>query len=98
MPNDHNLVGEIIDDEMQLTLVELCRVCQVTTRQVMEFVEEGIVEPLGRDPRHWRFRGVCVQRVRCASRLQHDLGVNRAGIALALDLLDEISRLRRRLG
>jgi chaperone modulatory protein CbpM len=33
-----------------------------------------------------------VQRV---LRLQHDFGVNLAGAALALDLLEEIERLRR---
>jgi chaperone modulatory protein CbpM len=39
--------------------------------------------------------------VRCALRLERDLGVNLAGAALALDLLDELNRLRarqRRLG
>jgi len=30
-------------------------------------------------------------------RLQRDLGVNLAGIALALDMLDEIDKLRGRL-
>ncbi|MEO5655034.1 MAG: chaperone modulator CbpM [Nitrosospira sp.] len=30
-------------------------------------------------------------------RLQHDLGVNLAGIALALQLLDEVEMLRARL-
>jgi chaperone modulatory protein CbpM len=31
-------------------------------------------------------------------RLQRDLGVNLAGAALAIDLLDQLDELRRRLG
>ena len=65
--------------------------------RVVTLVEEGIVEPRGRDPARWRFQGVSVRRVRCAVRLERDLGVNVAGAALALDLLDELQLLRARL-
>ena len=52
---------------------------------------------MGRDPEHWRFRGASVRRVRCALRLERDLGVNFAGAALALELLEELEALRARL-
>lgn len=42
-------------------------------------------------------RGISVRRVRCAQRLEQDLGVNIAGAALALELLEELERLRARL-
>ncbi len=45
----------------------------------------------------WRFPGVSVRRVRTVVRLQRDLGVNVAGAALAIELLDEINALRARL-
>jgi chaperone modulatory protein CbpM len=38
-----------------------------------------------------------VVRVRSALRLQRDLGVNLAGIALALDLMEELEDLRSQL-
>jgi chaperone modulatory protein CbpM len=38
-----------------------------------------------------------MRRARVASRLQGDLGINLAGVALALQLLDEIEELRERL-
>lgn len=91
------LTGEVLEDEVELTLGELCRVCQVPAEQVFELVEEGILEPLGRDPQGWRFRGISVRRVRCTLRLERDLGVNAAGAALALDLLDELEALRARM-
>jgi len=91
------LAGELLDEEIKLTLGEVCRACQLPAERLIELVDEGVIEPLGRDPSHWRFRGVSVRRVRCAQRLEQDLGVNLAGAALALDLLDELERLRVRL-
>ena len=35
---------------------------------------------------------------RIASRLQRDLGVNTAGAALAIDLMEQLERLRAELG
>ncbi|MGD2113162.1 MAG: chaperone modulator CbpM [Gammaproteobacteria bacterium] len=91
------LSGEILEEDVELTLAQLCRSCRLPAEQVYELVEEGVVEPLGRDPAHWRFRGISVRRVHCALRLERDLGVNTAGAALALDLLEEIEAMRARL-
>ena len=91
------LSGEILEDQMELTLVELCRACQVPAERVIEIVEEGVVEPTGKNPAQWRFQGRNIQRIRFTLRMQRDLGVNLAGAALALDLLDEIDSLRTRL-
>jgi chaperone modulatory protein CbpM len=92
------LVGKILEEEVELSLAELCRASQLPAERVIEWVHEGVVEPVGRQPERWSFRGVSLQRIRCARRLEDDLGVNTPGIALALDLLDEIDRLRARLG
>lgn len=89
--------GDLLDDEVELTLAELCRSCGLSAEFVVELVQFGVVEPLGREPGRWRFRGTSVRRVRRARRLERDLGVNTAGVALALDLLDELERLRARL-
>ena len=91
------LSGEVLEDEVEMSLADLCRACRVPTKRVVELVEEGVIEPLGREPAQWRFRGVSVRRVRCAWRLEQDLGVNIAGAALALDLIEELERLRMRL-
>ena len=86
-----------MEDDEDLTLAELCHACQVPANRVFELVEESVVEPLGRDPARWRFRGISVRRVRCVLRLERDLGVNVAGAAVVLDLLDELETLRARL-
>ena len=84
--NDRNdiLKGELLDDELLLSLAQLCRRCHVPERQVVELVEEGVIEPRGREPEHWEFSGVSVYRVHCVLRLERDLGVNTAGAALVL--------------
>lgn len=91
------LSGELLEDNAEVSLAELCRICRLPAERVVELVEEGVIEPVGRDPRNWRFRSISIRRVRCAQRLEHDLGVNTAGAALALDLLDELRTLRARL-
>ncbi|MBI1425611.1 MAG: MerR family transcriptional regulator [Gammaproteobacteria bacterium] len=91
------LSGDILEEQIDLTLAELCRACKLTAEQVFELVEQGVVEPRGRQPASWRFAGISIQRVRCAQRLQQDLGVNTAGVALVLDLLDELAQMRQRL-
>lgn len=91
------LSGEIFEEEIELSLADLCRACQLPAERVFELVEQGVIEPIGRDPARWRFRGISVRRVRCAQRLEQDLGVNVAGAALAIDLLEELERLRARL-
>lgn len=97
--NDRNkaLVGAILEEEVVLSLHELSLAARLSTERVIELVEEGVVEPAGREPGDWTFRGHSLYRIRCARRLERDLGVNTAGIALALDLLDEVRRLRARL-
>lgn len=98
MANERGAItAELLDDDAELTLAELCRVCRVPAEQVFELVEYGIVEPAGREPAYWRFRAVSVSHIRRAVQLRRDLDVNWAGAALALELLDELQALRARL-
>jgi len=90
------LSGEL-EEELELSLAELCQACRLPAEQVIELVEEGVVEPVGRDSARWRFTGTSLHRVRCAIQLHSDLGINWSGAALALDLLEEIESLRTRL-
>ena len=91
------LSGDVLEEHVELTLAELCRACRLPAEQVLELVEEGIVEPLGRNTIHWRFQATSIRRVRCAVQLRRDLGVNWAGAALALDLLEELESFRARV-
>jgi chaperone modulatory protein CbpM len=88
--------GTVIEDD-SLTLEQLCHACGVHTDWVISLVEESIIEPQGEEIQVWRFSGDSLVRVRSALRLHRDLGVNLAGIALALDLMEELENLRAQL-
>jgi chaperone modulatory protein CbpM len=98
--NSHDLLpvhtGTVIEDD-SLTLEQLCHACGVHTDWVISLVEESIIEPQGEEIQVWRFSGDSLVRVRSALRLHRDLGVNLAGIALALDLMEELENLRAQL-
>jgi len=87
----------LVEQEVQFTLVELSRACRVDSEQLITLVEEGVLTPIGDEPRHWRFGDSSLRRARTALRLTRDLELNAAGVALVLDLLDEIDALRSRL-
>jgi chaperone modulatory protein CbpM len=91
------LTGIIIEEQTRLSLRELCDACAVHVEFITELVDEGVIEPCGIDKSHWYFSGISLQRIRRAKRLQQDLGVNLAGVALALDLIEELQLLRTQL-
>lgn len=91
------LSGDLLDETEEITVGELCRVCSVEQTLIDRLVEEGILEPVGERPGELRFHYSSVRRIGTVTRLQNDLGVNLPGAALALDLLDRIEELRRRL-
>ncbi|MBT8075014.1 MAG: chaperone modulator CbpM [Gammaproteobacteria bacterium] len=67
----------------------------VKTETITLLVDEGILDPVGDNVERWRFSVGSLRRVKTAVHLQRDLGVNLAGAALALDLLDRIAELER---
>jgi len=94
--NKQTLTGLLLD-EHELTVIEIRETCSLSMDQVMALVDEGVLEPQGRDPQSWRFGSSCIPKARAAMRLHNDLGINLAGVALALDLIDELEVLRSRL-
>jgi len=76
----------------------LCRACDAPEDQVRAWVDEGALLP--EDPRagEWHFASAALQRARAAARLARDFEIDAPAIALVLDLMDEIERLKTRLG
>jgi chaperone modulatory protein CbpM len=91
------LKAELIDERLDVTVHELCRACSASTDWVIELVEEGVLEPAGSDPQEWLFAGRSLMRAHAAMRLQQDLRLNIAGVALVLDLIEELGAARERL-
>lgn len=91
------VAGVILDEFTEVTIDELCQTCQVDRTMIINLVEEGIIEPHSRAEKPWRFNGALLPIVKRALRLQNDLEINPAGVAFALDLLNEIERLQTRI-
>lgn len=90
-------IGSVIEEENYLTLVELCEASSASEDHVISWVLEGALLPEGEMPQDWRFTGQSLRRTRLALSFARDLEINPAGVALALDLLDEIAALKARL-
>jgi chaperone modulatory protein CbpM len=89
--------SEVIEAGAICSLEELCLACNVDAKWIAELVEYGVIEPLSPTERDWQFASVSIVRVAKAKRLERDLSLNPPGVALVLDLLQEIDELRSRL-
>ena len=95
--NSSALRGSVVEEDVELTIVELGSACRASAQQIEVWVHEGVLQPIGPSPEGWRFGGESLARMRVATRLMQDLEINAAGVALALDLLDRIAELESRL-
>jgi chaperone modulatory protein CbpM len=89
--------GSIVENEVHMSIVELSHASRTPEDLIMSWVSEGVLSPTGSSPQDWRFSGESLRRAKTAAHLTHDLELNTPGVALALDLLDEIARLRSQL-
>jgi len=95
--NDDPLRGEIFDEYTILSVEELSRLCSVDRTYIVELVEEGVLNVIEVGAAEWRFSGAALRRARTALRLQRDLEINLPGVALALELMEQLDELRRAL-
>lgn len=80
-------------EESWLTLDELCESCNLSSDIINQLIAYEIIHPQQLQGQQI-FSINDLQRVKTALRLQRDLEVNIAGVALALDLLNELEELR----
>ncbi|MBI4817115.1 MAG: hypothetical protein HY791_12710 [Deltaproteobacteria bacterium] len=85
----------VVETELrsEYTLDELSNECGVHPEFVRRLVSIGLIEPLAED----RFDADARLRLGRILRLRRDLGVNYAGAALILELLDRIETLELRV-
>ena len=102
--NETTLKGVLLDEQVELSLSELCSACSISVEWVVALVDVGVLDPINyqqtlqQHQTRWKFSADSLNRARIALRLEQDLGVNKEGVALALDLMDEIEMLKAKLG
>jgi chaperone modulatory protein CbpM len=97
MPTDPIPEPLIVERDISLSLTELYAACDGESVAIDLLIDEGVLVPHGEAREAWHFGGASLARARTAVRLMRDLEVNGPGVALALQLLDEIAALRARL-
>jgi chaperone modulatory protein CbpM len=89
-------IGVCLTDEHVLDLEAFATAGGSEADFVRLLVDEGLLQPAALQPA-WRFGGEELTRVRRIRRLQRDFEANLQSVAVMLDLLDEIERLRAQL-
>lgn len=91
----------VIDSQHEhvlFTLEEVCERCGTHTQMIVEMVEYGIVEPIEQPSLDdWYFNSQALVRLQRAQRLMNGLKLNLSGVALSLELLDEIDGLQQHI-
>lgn len=79
---------------VQLDMERFCEEANIPATYVIEIVEHGIIEPQGHAPDAWRFEDYELLIAKRAAKLHKDLELEWEGVALALDLIEEVQQLR----
>lgn len=79
---------------VRFTVTEFCKSVQISEDILNEIIDEGILDPSGTTPETWYFDAHMAEVARRAIRLQKELDIEWAGIAVAMDLLKELDQLR----
>lgn len=96
---DHILTVDVSDGNSSFTLREICERGECHAEFVIKLVDYGIISPQeeAREAQQWQFDVAALSRLRKAMRLQRDLKMNLPGLAMSLELLDEVEEMRREL-
>ena len=89
-------IGVCLNEDNALELEAFAAACGTEIEFVRLLVDEGLLQPVIQQPA-WRFGGEELTRVRRIRRLQRDFEANLQSVAVMLDLIDEIERLRAQL-
>lgn len=90
-------VAEIIGQELEADLEQVCRLCGLDSAELLDWVREGVAEPRAAEDKPWHFSARQVRRVFVAQRLKRDLELDTSALPVVLDLIEEVEILRRRV-
>ncbi len=92
------ITGVIVDNhDTTISFLEICQHYDIPETILLELLEYGLITEITSSPRDRMFSQSHLQRILSAHRLHTDLDVNVQGAILALELMDELTELRRQL-
>ncbi len=99
MDNTTAITAVILDDDLSATIsfTQVCHTYNISEELLTEWLEHGLFNDINRPLEQMSFKPHMIRRIQSARRLQDDLGMNLPGVILALELRDELDRLREEL-
>ena len=101
MSKSEIVVIESQHEHVLFTLEEVCERCGTHVDIIVEMIEYGIVEPVEpiEQPSEsiWYFNSHALVRLQRAQRMMNGLELNLSGVALSLELMDEIDELQQHI-
>ncbi len=97
MSDEEVLLLQLLDERTEVEFAELLSVWRFSREELIELVEQGALEPSGGSEPGWRFPSGALATVRSAARLRAAFDLDTPGLVLALDLLERIDELQRRV-
>ncbi|MFK7815202.1 MAG: chaperone modulator CbpM [Gammaproteobacteria bacterium] len=83
----------MLNDNVFYTISAVCDSYKLNQETINEMVAWGIAEPSGNNPGKWLFTHDDFERIGRASRINNELKINMPGVALALQLIEDIKNL-----
>lgn len=96
MDKSNVMVGVLLDD-YKISFVEICEIYKIPEERLREILENGLISEVSYVSQQLEFDGQMLERILRALRLQCDLGINAAGVVLALELMDELDSMTKEL-
>lgn len=98
MNKQHTIITNVtIETNPELTLEELCSACGITPQFIHELIEYGALDCDDVSLEVYRFRPEQLRRVRTIVHLHHDLEINIPGATLAIELMEEMEKMRAKI-
>ncbi|MFA6303212.1 MAG: chaperone modulator CbpM [Legionella sp.] len=97
MSNDSIITGVIIEETVTYSVVEVCDRYHIPEQLVEEMIEHGLFDVPSNNVKTLVLHQKDLQKIESAMRLHQDLGINLPGVALALDLLEQLENLSKEL-
>ncbi|WP_084649252.1 chaperone modulator CbpM [Saccharospirillum impatiens] len=88
---------QLVEEDVWLSLNDLCERCGLQQTLVIELVELGLVMPQTVTAERWQFQVAAVPTLHQAVRLRRELDLDWQGVAVAMDLLEQIQALRQQV-
>ncbi|MDR3492538.1 MAG: chaperone modulator CbpM [Gammaproteobacteria bacterium] len=91
---DITITAILVDDASTYGLNEVLQQYEMDRAVLLEMIDQGLITLVKTPSGEELIDARAMQRIQMALRLQHDLEINLSGVALVLELLDELKTMR----